>query len=256
MDQEKLRRQAAQRRLTDDKVDGIAEALGRSDRWVRKWVARYQDNPGDQAWAASRSLAPRRSPQRTPDRVRQPVLEARARLEASSRAQYGALAILWELRRAGWAPCSLIRPVFLGSRLLVSSCLRPPAEWPVTVVALNGQLLPLQKRSPPSYPARQSLELPPVVAVVASLLVRSRDAYVINRGRRSPTMRPPMAPVPAMPATAPTSAPMMIPMQLVENMLAHPPTPSATQSSLLLLVANDPHPGHRGLDGLKSLTVF
>lgn len=148
MDEEKLRRQAVQRRLAGDKIDDIAEALGRSDRWVRKWVARYQDNPGDQAWAASRSRAPRHSPRRTPDRVRQQVLQARARLVATPRAQYGALAILWELRRAGVEP---LPEVWTVNRILAQAGVTRPrgrqpgytpkgTPYPVPPGAQPGQL--------------------------------------------------------------------------------------------------------------------
>jgi hypothetical protein len=58
----------------------------------------------DEAWATSRSRAPHTSPSRTPDELRQLILDNRARLVANPRAQYGALAIAWELRHMGVEP--------------------------------------------------------------------------------------------------------------------------------------------------------
>ena len=80
----------------------VAEALGRSGRWVRKWTARHADAAGQGVdWAQSRSRAPHHSPHRTCPRIRDLVLAARARLESDPRSQYGALAIAWELRHLG-----------------------------------------------------------------------------------------------------------------------------------------------------------
>lgn len=101
MSEEELRREAVRRRLAGESATEIAEALGRTTRWVRKWVARHDEQAGDQGWAESRSRAPHRSPTRTPTEIEKLILEARARLVANPRAQYGALAIAWELRRLG-----------------------------------------------------------------------------------------------------------------------------------------------------------
>ena len=104
MDEQELRVEAVRRRLAGGSPAQIAVALGRTDRWVRKWVARHGEVPGDQAWSQSRSRAPHSSPRRTPERVRAQVIAARRRLVEDPRGQYGALAIGWELRRLGVEP--------------------------------------------------------------------------------------------------------------------------------------------------------
>src|SRR5690606_20809929 len=55
--------------------------------------------------------APRHSPTRTPVELETLILGARARLVANPRAQYGALAIQWELRRVGVDPIPPARTI-------------------------------------------------------------------------------------------------------------------------------------------------
>ncbi|MGH9186517.1 MAG: helix-turn-helix domain-containing protein [Acidimicrobiales bacterium] len=102
--EEELRREAVRRRLGGESAEEIAGALGRTSRWVRKWVERHGAEGHDDGWASSRSRAPHRSPTRTPDEIAGQILAARQRLVANPRAQYGSLAIQWELRRLGVAP--------------------------------------------------------------------------------------------------------------------------------------------------------
>lgn len=104
VDEAERRQEAVRRRLTGESPETIAVALGRTPRWVRKWVARHGEDSGTEAWAQGRSRAPKTSPRRTDDDVRAMVLEVRARLTDNPRAQYGALAIAWELRRLGVDP--------------------------------------------------------------------------------------------------------------------------------------------------------
>ena len=105
MDEQELRVEAVRRRLSGESPTQIAAALGRTDRWVRKWVARYgEKTPADRSWSQSRSRAPHSSPRRTAQLVREQVIAARRRLVADPRGQYGALAIAWELRRLGVDP--------------------------------------------------------------------------------------------------------------------------------------------------------
>lgn len=101
---EELRREAVRRRLAGEGSEEIAEALGRSGRWVRKWVARHEEHSGEDTWAVERSRAPHHSPSRTPEKLEDQILAARRRLVANPRAQYGSLAIQWELRRLGVEP--------------------------------------------------------------------------------------------------------------------------------------------------------
>lgn len=104
MSEEELRKEAVRRRLAGESPCEIAEVLGRTTRWVRKWVQRHGEEGQDNAWAKGRSRVPHRSPTRTPDDLRGHILAARERLVANPRAQYGSLAIQWELRRLGVEP--------------------------------------------------------------------------------------------------------------------------------------------------------
>lgn len=104
MSEEELRKEAVRRRRGGESTQEIAAALGRTDRWVRKWVARAEEETGNEGWAKSRSRAPHRSPRRTPEGLRRLILDARLRLQANRRAQYGPLAVAWELRRMGVDP--------------------------------------------------------------------------------------------------------------------------------------------------------
>lgn len=111
MSEEELRKEAVRRRLAGESPTGIAETLGRTPRWVRKWVARHDEDGHQDSWAQGRSRVPHRSPARTHVEVRDQILAARARLVANPRAQYGALAIQWELRRLGVEPIPLARTI-------------------------------------------------------------------------------------------------------------------------------------------------
>jgi putative transposase len=101
--EEELRQEAVRRRRAGETPEVIAAELGRTSRWVRKWVARADEEVGS-SWAQGRSRAPLSSPTRVPDEVRSLILDARRRLVANPRAQYGALAVAWELRRMGVEP--------------------------------------------------------------------------------------------------------------------------------------------------------
>lgn len=101
MCEEELRKEAVRRRLEGESPAGIAEALGRSTRWVRKWVARHLEDGHDNSWAQGRSRAPHHSPTQTPERLADLIITARRSLVENPRAQYGALAVQWELRRLG-----------------------------------------------------------------------------------------------------------------------------------------------------------
>ena len=103
MEEPELRREAVRRRLQGDSPTEIAQALGRSTRWVRKWVTRAEEGDSPD-WALDHSRAPFSSPRRTPDHIRRAVIEVRARLASNPRSQFGAVAIAWELRRLGVGP--------------------------------------------------------------------------------------------------------------------------------------------------------
>lgn len=119
-----LRREAVRRRLAGESAAAIAADLGRTTRWVRKWVVRHAESSGhDQRWAESRSRAPHESPNRTAPELETQILDARERLVGNPRAQYGALAIQWELRRLGVDP---IPPTRTVERVLERAGVRRP----------------------------------------------------------------------------------------------------------------------------------
>jgi hypothetical protein len=89
--EEGLRSEAVRRRLAGESTGEIARSLGRSPRWVQKWVARHI--PVDDAWAQGARRGPRRPPNRTADAVEAEVLAVRARLAEHPWAQVGAPAI-------------------------------------------------------------------------------------------------------------------------------------------------------------------
>jgi putative transposase len=102
--EEELRKEAVRRRQAGESAEEVAVALGRTSRWVRKWSARAETETDNQSWATDRSRAPHNSPTRTAADVRQSIIDARARLVANPRGQYGPLAVAWELRRMGVDP--------------------------------------------------------------------------------------------------------------------------------------------------------
>ncbi len=104
MSEEERRKEAVRRRLAGERPSEIAAALGRTTRWVRKWAARHSEQGHQDTWAKGHSRAPHTSPNRTPDDLRSQILGARRRLVANPRAQYGSLAIQWELHRLGIDP--------------------------------------------------------------------------------------------------------------------------------------------------------
>lgn len=132
MSEEELRREAVRRRLTGESPSEVADALGRTTRWVRKWVARHAEDADGDGWAQSRSRAPHTHPNQTPAAVEQQVLDARARLVANPRAQYGALAVQWELRRLGVDP---IPPARTIERVLARAGVARPNRRPAGYVS-------------------------------------------------------------------------------------------------------------------------
>ena len=76
---EQERREAVMRVLSGEPPSKVASDLGRTDRWVRKWVARY--DPADATWAEERSRAPKTQAHRTEQETEELVLKIRQRLQ-------------------------------------------------------------------------------------------------------------------------------------------------------------------------------
>jgi hypothetical protein len=101
--EEHARREAVARVLAGQPTAKVAADLGRSDRWVRKWVARF--DPSAAGWAADRSRAPATVANWTPPaELERMVLAVRQRLMDDPWAQVGAAAIAWELTKLGLEP--------------------------------------------------------------------------------------------------------------------------------------------------------
>ncbi|MFA5787284.1 MAG: helix-turn-helix domain-containing protein [Actinomycetota bacterium] len=98
-DEEGLRKEALRRHLQGEPAAIIAAELGRGERWVYKWVARYE--AGIEDWFATGSRAPVGQPTATPEQTVSLVLAARDRLESDPRAQRGTAAIAWALATLG-----------------------------------------------------------------------------------------------------------------------------------------------------------
>ena len=109
--EQQLRVEAVRRRLEGESPTEIAAALGRTTRWVRKWVGRHDQDGHVDSWAESRSRAPLTSPTKTAAGLEAQILVSRARLVANPRAQYGSLAIQWDLRRVGVEPIPPARTI-------------------------------------------------------------------------------------------------------------------------------------------------
>lgn len=94
--EEGLRVEAVRRRLAGESPEAIAVSLGRSRRWVSKWVARHE--PAGE-WAAGRK--PGRVVNRTDSALEAQVVAVRGRLAENPWAQIGSDAIAWELAKLG-----------------------------------------------------------------------------------------------------------------------------------------------------------
>ena len=77
----------------------IARELDRSERWVRKWVSRYET--GGEDVLVGRSRRPHRSPNRLDDTVIAEILKIRRELEGHRHANVGAKAIRSRMQRDG-----------------------------------------------------------------------------------------------------------------------------------------------------------
>lgn len=99
---EQERRAAVMRVLAGEPPSMVAADLGRTDRWVRKWVARF--DPADETWAEERSRAPKSQAYRTEQETEELVLKIRQRLHDNPWAQVGAVAIAWEMEKLKVTP--------------------------------------------------------------------------------------------------------------------------------------------------------
>jgi hypothetical protein len=151
--EEELRKEAVRRRRSGESAEEIAVALGRTSRWVRKWAARADDESSSAQWAQGRSRAPLSSPTRTPDDLRHLIIDARLRLEADPRGQYGALAVAWQLRCMGVDP---IPNRWTIERVVAAAGLAKPRRRPTGYVPKG---VPYPARSAPEPGTTHQIDL-------------------------------------------------------------------------------------------------
>ncbi|MBM4460716.1 MAG: helix-turn-helix domain-containing protein [Chloroflexi bacterium] len=107
-------------------VSEVAQQLGHSERWVRKWWQRYQTA----AWAglADQSRAPHRRPRQLSAVVRQQIILARSTLEAQAATgtdlkYIGAPAVRTRLKAQGCQPLPSIASI---ERVLLAAGMTRP----------------------------------------------------------------------------------------------------------------------------------
>lgn len=99
------RLEAVNRVMGGEAVSKVAADLGKTERWVRKWVQRY--DPKNEAWTAERSRAPISVPTRTAAETEHLVVTIRRRLMDDPWSQVGSATIAWELEKLGKSPLHL-----------------------------------------------------------------------------------------------------------------------------------------------------
>jgi putative transposase len=136
----------ARRKRAVELVDGglskakTARRLGRSRRWVVKWIGRWH-REGDDG-LLERSRAPHSQPTKTPPRVIDKVLDTRAGLEKIPEVNIGALSVLAAMERDGFVPLPSIATI---ERILS----RNGVTRPVGTTGRSGVKLPLPQVSTP-----------------------------------------------------------------------------------------------------------
>lgn len=95
-----LRQEAVRRRLAGESPEQIAASMGRTRRWVSKWVARQAGGESD--WARGRK--PGRVVNRTDPATEAQVIAVRRGLAENPWSQIGSDAIAWELEKLGVCP--------------------------------------------------------------------------------------------------------------------------------------------------------
>jgi transposase InsO family protein len=102
------RRLAVARCLAGEDPTTVAASLGRSRRWLYKWLARQ--GAGDPAWAADRSRQPRTHPLALPAQVEAAVESVRLELYNEG-LLYGAQNIRWRLEELELSPLPSVRTI-------------------------------------------------------------------------------------------------------------------------------------------------
>ena len=93
------RRTAVERYLRGERAEDICQDMGRSVRWLRKWVQRSRG--GDPHWYVAKSRAPHRVHNKTDEAQEQSIVAIREELMNNPQAQIGPMAIQWQFARQG-----------------------------------------------------------------------------------------------------------------------------------------------------------
>jgi len=123
-------------------VSAVAQQLGRSERWVRKWWQRYQT--AQWAGLADQSRAPHRVPRALSAKVRQQIILVRSTLEAQAATgaalkYIGAPAIRTRLKAQGCQPLPSIASI---ERVLQAAGLTRPRQSAVQAEVVYPHLQP------------------------------------------------------------------------------------------------------------------
>ena len=101
-DEESVRRKrAVERYLQGERAQDICRDMGRSVRWLRKWMQRRRT--GDADWYVAKSRAPHRVHNKTEEAQEQQIVAVREELMSNPQAQIGPMAIQWQFARQGHA---------------------------------------------------------------------------------------------------------------------------------------------------------
>ena len=102
MDESEIRKQAISRYENGESPKQIYQSLGKSKKWLFKWLKRYK-NGGDN-WSEELSRRPHHSKEKIEKTMEQAIIDTRKKLEGTLYAQIGALNIKWHLEKQGLAP--------------------------------------------------------------------------------------------------------------------------------------------------------
>jgi len=100
IDEESLvRKTAVERYLQGERAEDICQDVGRSVRWLRKWVQRRR--AGGPHWYVAKSRAPHRVHNKTDEAQEQKIVAVRQELMNNPQAQIGPMTIQWQFARQG-----------------------------------------------------------------------------------------------------------------------------------------------------------
>lgn len=140
--EEDIRRLAVERVQQGESVRTVATSIGKSRRWVYKWLARQASGAAD--WMQTRSRAPKRPAVRIDPETKVLIAQTRLALEQTKYAQTGVMAIQWAFRKQnrpvppGWQINRVLK-----SQGLIHQSVKKEAKgvaYPVVGMAVHGSV--------------------------------------------------------------------------------------------------------------------